>query len=524
MASGASEITLGPFLGGLNNATGVADTIADNELYTCVDFDYTVDGTLVTRPAVFRMTSSAVVDTKQLRILGVLITSSNSYTLACVNNTDLVYRDNSGTITSAGWTAVSGGAGFGNAMDAVQYGDKLWIVKTTAGGASWSIAAGFSAVGTIPAGTAVEVFKERLWVASGTLASRLSFSNVGVPGTWSASDFIDVGPGDGQVMQTIVAGVNSLYIFKDSSTWVLSFDSDPARGSLQAISETIGAISPQAVTQHENIIYVLDLQYMYAVNGYTYTRVNVKVDINRENTDVATLVDKGVLSTVGDRILVQFKNKTYVYYPLTRTWTEWAIPPTGKWFGIEQYTRTKGYTLYYAGLNTSTPGAGSAPLLALYDGPWDAAVPVDYVQADPTIVTKMFSFDTPSAFKRLMWWGADVIATSSSGSTSIFMSLIPYNFSGKKTWGELALIPWNVLDDFTWAQQTEIGGAVDNTVIIDAPLRKYIKAQRSIRFTRVQFKVSFPNFNHTATSSIHHLVVAIKKKQSPQSKSEGALQ
>lgn len=520
--NGAQEIVLGPFLGGLNNATGVADTIGDTELAECIDFDYTVDGTLVTRPSVFQLPAQSPLNGNNLRILGVFIYGSTSYTVACLNDTDLYYRDNSQALYLSGWVLLS--SGFGNAQAATQYGSKMWFCKTTSGGASWD-GTTFTAVAAIPAGNSMEVFKERLWVSSGNQTSRLSFSAVGDFTSFPGTNFVDVGPGDGQTMQTIVAGVNSMYIFKSSSSYALSFDSDPARGSLQQISSVIGAVSPWAVTRHENIIYVLDVQFVYAIVGYQYQRINVKVDIAKNNAVVGNLRQKGVLSTVGDRILVQYQSKTYVYYPLTNTWTEWALPPTHKWFAVEQYVGSKGYPVYYTSINTTTGTSGGVgPFLAMFDGPWDSSIPVDLVNNDPTLTTKMFSFDTPYSFKRIMWWGADLIATSSSGQATVIMSLVPYNFQARKTWADISAFTWSALSAYTWNEATVYGGTVDNTVIVSAPLRKYVKANRSIRCTRVQFKVAFTGYDHTATSSIHHIVAAVKGKQSPQSRSEGAVQ
>src|SRR4051794_33387690 len=98
-------VTLGPFVGGLNNAANTPDTIKDDELFICQDFDYNIDLTLVTRPpvAVEVVTGNAAIDNKYFNILGFYTAPSTgvNYAVACIDS-GLYYRINSTSYTDGG--------------------------------------------------------------------------------------------------------------------------------------------------------------------------------------------------------------------------------------------------------------------------------------------------------------------------------------------------------------------------------------------------------------------------------------
>ena len=512
-----SLITLGPFLGGLNNATGVPDTIADNELVECVDFDYTVDGTLVTRPPVaIEPLPGGALNNTYFNLLGYFVYTSGVVHAIANIGTGLYYRVASTTYVDAtSWVQITGS--FGVATSGVQYNDKFYITKASAGGYSWNGTTG-AAVGGIPSATSIAVFKERLWAASGS-SSRLYFSNLATPETWSGSDFIDINTGDGQYLTTVIAVQSSLYLFKSNSTYVLTYDSAPTRGFVQNISKTVGTSSPLRVTVYESAIFVLYGSNVYRLDQYTYTRIGTKVSITRGATP-GTYPVAGSISTVGDRIVICYKDLTFVYYPINNTWTQWDIGPISKFIEVANSTSTYGYKIYLGAINSNAPSTGS--VVSIQDAEYATGMPEDMVRTDPRIKTKMYPMDSPHSFKRLHWWGIDAIISEANNQASCRLLAIPYAFIPYYTWTTLASMTWDQADNYSWADLLVNAYSTVTQVSVTSPNRKYIKAHNSLRFPRIQFSVQLTGYRHTASSSINHIVAEVSQKQAPVARSEGA--
>jgi hypothetical protein len=512
-------VHLGPFVGGLNNAADTPDTIADNELFVCQDFDYNIDQMLVTRPPVaVEALPGGSLNNKYFNILGFYVdpATGDSYTIAEVNG-DLYYRTNSTSYKDAGaWIQFK--ASFGTATAGIQYVDYFYISKGTAGGYKWKPSAN-SAVAGMPALNSLTVFKERVWGSSAdTNTARLYFSNIATPDTWSVSDFIDIGAGDGQKLVCAFAGTNAIYLFKTNSTYVLTYDSAPTRGYVQNISTTVGTFDPKCVAAYETTIFVMHGPRVYSLTGYTFRRLNSKVVIDRDTS--GTYPQTYALSTVADRIIATYKQNTYVYYPLTDTWTQWMLPATGKWWFVPNSIQKYGYRIFLTSVNATAPAAGS--VIQMQDKVWDVSMPEDLIQDDPIFITKMYTFDDPEIFKRLHWWGVDAIVTEEDQLAYLRLVALPYTFSSYETWDLLAATQtWDSVGAGTWNDLLSEVGAVPMKVQVTSKDRKYIKADKSLRFPRIQFKVQFADYRHTAVSSIHRVIVSMSIKQSPVSRSEG---
>lgn len=519
---------LGPFAGGLNNAADTPDTIKDNELFKCIDFDYNIDQTLVTRPpvAVEVLTTNATLDTHYFNILGFYIDPATqiNYCIANING-GLYYRIGSTSYVDATtWVAIT--TGIGVATAGIQYLDTFYIIFSSGAGASWSPTAGYISVAAMPAGDSIALFKERLWISAGN-SSRLTFCNIGDPTTWSPSDFIDVNAGDGQLLVAVYAGIASLYLFKNASTFVFTYDSAPTAGSIQCISTTIGLFDPNCIAAYEGTIFILNGVRVYSLAGYTYNRINTKVDISRDSIS-GDYYSKYFISVVGDRIIVSYQNNTFIYYPLIGTWTQWDLPQTSKWFAVPNSIENYGYNIYIAPLNFNTVVGGS--ILSLQDKVYDVSMPPDIVRSDPQILTRMYSmdfyrgsiYDTPEHWKRLYWWGIDAIVSELDNNAQVEMSILPYTFTDFMTWRLLAgSETWEDADSRTWGSIKNDGFAISTIVDVNQPNRKFIKAKKSVRFTRIQFRIIFPGYRHTAVSSINHITINFGSKQDPVSLGEG---
>lgn len=492
MASAHAELLLGPFPGGLNNVAATPDTIADNELAVCLEFDYNVDGTLQTRPPVARevVTTEPGADGFYPNILGFFVdTNGDIYCLATIS-TNLYYRMGNSTLISAtDWTVIPGG--IGNAEAGLQYVNKFYILYG-GGGYSWSPSLGLASVPTMPGGKSIQLFKERLWI-SGLDSSRLYYSNVGTGDTWSGSDFVDVDAGNGQKLTSLYAGQSALYLFKTNSIYVLTYDSIPARGLIQNISTNIGLADRDCFTSYEGSIYILYGADLYRLSGYEFTRVNPKIDLTLLADPSLSYKRKTSISTVSDRIVVQYKNNTFVYYPITNTWTQWTLRSASKWFYVPNTLQDFGYKVFLSPQNFDfTAGLGTVYVIKDKDtsGPL-----VENNTSTPKLVTKQFTFQTPAVFKRMYWWGVE--ANIRSRVADSILRLTPY-FNGNS-------------------------GIVNGIGILasNAFSRRFIKAGVSARFTKVQFEIYLQEYDFSAVSSFSSITVCTSQKQDPTPKTLG---
>ena len=88
---------------------------------------------------------------------------------------------------------------------------------------SWAGSGTVSAVTAAPQGKWIEYHQNIVFIANqSSFPSRLQFSNVLDPGTWTSTDWIDVGKGDGSGINGLAVLLDTLYIFKENAIYRLS--------------------------------------------------------------------------------------------------------------------------------------------------------------------------------------------------------------------------------------------------------------------------------------------------------------
>src|SRR5690349_9955397 len=279
MPAGGTGLRLGPFKGGLNNASDPS-AIQDTELAECINFDFDTDGALTSRPPISFMLSGPA-GSQNIDILGYYVDTSGANWLIASADNSLYY------LGSGSWVQIT--TGFrGTAM--VQYNNKAWIVAepgSVSNGGSWvpttiGAAGTWTTVASMPKGGAAGLYKERMYIVAGRSAtaneSRLSFSNLADPGTWSGSDFIDISPGDGQKLLDLYVLGSNMYLFKNDSTYVYSYDAAPTKGVVNNLSKSIGISDSGCVVQYENYLMVYHEDFVYELINGVHQKLNVRVD------------------------------------------------------------------------------------------------------------------------------------------------------------------------------------------------------------------------------------------------------
>lgn len=137
----------------------------------------------------------------------------------------------------------------------------------------------------------------------------------------------------------------------------------------------------------------------------------------------------------------------------------------------------------FGSTSTHTVTTRSAKTLTITDGLTTAAEVFQCV-----VQTKNFNYDQSSKYKRLFWWGADVVFRG-----QLVAVANPIVFSGSVTWGQLLSRTWGQLLAFTWAQPASpvlsVTTAINTTGT--GSTRKFIKLNKGLRFRQISYTLTF---------------------------------
>lgn len=120
-----------------------------------------------------------------------------------------------------------------------------------------------STVAGIPLGTAIEWWKNYLWIfGNPTYKDRLYFSNASVPETFGGSDYININLGDvsqGVGLKGTAGASGRLYIGKQRSVWYLT-GVDSSDFAIAPLTYEHGVASHHSMVQVKNDVWAVDLE------------------------------------------------------------------------------------------------------------------------------------------------------------------------------------------------------------------------------------------------------------------------
>lgn len=474
----ASPVKVGPFVGGMNTYSGPS-AIGDNEAVEITNMEIDLDGSLASRPGINEFNTVPVAGKVGI-VVGTYRSLTNVFYIIYSFETE-VWALNTGT---AAWTKITNA----DITDCVQYGDKLWLVfrpsGASTGGGKWDPTGGFAAVAAMPRGYSCTVYKERMFVAASrnadqTSINRVKFSNAANFDTWTGTDYFDVSSGDGQDIQKLTVFDNAIVIFKSDSTYVFSYDTQVTKGVAQAVSMTIGLNNNYCAVEYENNLFVLHEANVFRISNWNWELANVKLPFEYKNSKSLS-ADKGSsLSVMGNRIVARYYDNVYVLGTKTGAWSVW------KW-----NDGTMLPTNFLRDPNVDTVYGASN----YYAGSYDTSKTVWYRFTDQfnnlvrsesyttRLITKAYDYGPSYAFKRLFWWGVDLLAKS-----SVTFRVSPVVYSVPVTWGQLIGVPFSQLK--TWGRPLDLSIDVSDSANIGNALgnRTFIKLLKSLRFRQVQF-------------------------------------
>lgn len=468
-------IRLGPFVGGINQLSDPT-AVQDNELVDAVNMDLDLDGSYIGRPPIYVRTNPA--SGTNLRLLGYYITAAHQRLVAANSGGLWLYE-------SGVWSFVAGTSTV-NAAAMVQYDDKAFIVAdvTSAGAGGYIDDTGaYTVQSAIKKGGAAVVHKERIFIVPGPsqTGSNSTLLQGSAPAdflTYPVSIFIN--KGDGQKLIDIVIYNDNLLLFKEDSTYVLAYDASPTDAVTRKINSTIGVASTNCVVAYENQLYVLHRNSVYEVTNYDFAKINSKVPFLFDSTKPGPWSTSTFLTLLGDRLVVKYHARIYVFGLKAKVWTRWdtgtkyigpavAMPIRGEVNAVPEFvlaTAVSTANVVY-GFRDIIDGSNGETINCL-------------------IKTKNYDYGVPHRYKRLMWWGADVSTMSAITGT---LQPVIINFS--VTWDQLEAYTWDEIAVNTWDQPLSIPVIIQNVVGAQSALRKFVKFPKPIRFRQVNFQVEF---------------------------------
>ena len=500
------------FTGGLNNYWDQS-SIDDSELASIVNFEFSTNGSLISRPPIYpEKNGTAVVTTpvagEPIDILGNYVRADGERFLVITTNAKTWLYD----IITKAWIQI---ATF-KASDCTQYLNKVVLSSTTVHGGYWE--AGTFTTTNMPFLGGIEVLQNRLFgygVEGTSTANTVYWSDITTFGpsgeltsVWDWVDatgnyyYVDIGSGDGQWITAIAQGYNDLVIFRNKSTFRYSFPDDPALGTMQAMQQDIGAENKRSVVKFENAHYVLSGSILYKYQNWLYYPLNAQ-KVKFEPYPFTRRFQHAV-SIVGRRAVVWHNGGVFAYNMDTNTWSEWESDTKVAYFGtMPRRDEENAEELYYGVSGSTTAQLSDFALYRIENTPVSSNG-VESMQC--SLRTKIYDFNTPVEWKRLYYWAADV-ATAKPIKAIVFPVVLPetaalpnWDEISKDFEGETGFYTWDTLSKDseldptygTWDDLVLTSGGIQ-TVISDFPVgfvqRIEAKLNQSLRFRRIYFEL-----------------------------------
>lgn len=283
------------FSGGLN-LKDKADAVGPNECINCRDVVFTDRGAVAQRAGFEAFTGSAL--TNLAESLHPHYESDGTEHLLAGCGTRLEAINSSGSVVASltGLTS-SGGPWYwdfcrvGTASAEYSYAGNGENVLKRWDGSSWSSIANTPQAGALcvtPSSNRVVAarFKGTTGGPAGGAGSsnpsRVYFSDPGAPETWTTTNYLDLDPGDGEMIQAAITWREYVFVFKETKFYVFTGESTDADGNpvfnYRKIDTGVGMCGPRAVAVNENGVYFGNSEGMYVTTGEAPVKLSAKVD------------------------------------------------------------------------------------------------------------------------------------------------------------------------------------------------------------------------------------------------------
>lgn len=516
----SQALRLGPFTGGMNTASDPT-AVADSELVDIKNFELDIDASLVSRPPIVETTNNSGVWDTRVIMIGRAVLAGVEYVIGSTN---------AGTYAFDGttWTTIKAGL---KARVALQFQDFVFIVATTDSaqqGGYWD-GATFTTDTDMPRGEAAVFHKARMFVApglsgTGAAAHQLKYTDPisissPVPFTWPASGVVSVGQGDGEFLIDVCIYNDNLMLFKQDSTYVLAYDTQPVDAILRKINSNIGATSRFCVGMYENSIFVFHEGNVFEIVNYDFQRINFKVPFLFDGAAPDTRDVEVFLSVMADRLVIRYFNRIYVYGLKTRTWTRWESQSSnlhnfGPLVEFPSHDVLQTPRKFYAGSSILS----HEKVYYIQDG-YDATTTEHTITGGTTefdiecsVQTKNYDLADSHHYKKLYWWGIDIVSVR-----TVVGVVNPVTTETSVSWDDLSTKTWGDVAGATWGAPLVAVSFSVETEVLDASNvgRKFIKMLKALRWRQINYQVTLLNDGTTVQGPcrLFSLTVLVSSKQ-----------
>lgn len=490
------------FSGGVNNVDLIG-TLQDNEVVLAENFDITSTGRLTSRPPITVTTDDGVTLAGEIDILGWFLDDGGTHhaVISSVDAAKTMLEDSvTGTrITIANWAA----------SDCVQYGNRLYLVRTGGAGAKWMRSPTGAdpytlvAVPTMPAGERVIGHKGRLWVSRGSTVYYSQVTNISGGTTIDDFDgsFINVSPGDGQHIVELDTSFDDVLVIRNGSTWLISYDTDIAEGSVTQIDGDVGADSWRCVARYQDSHIVLNGAKLYRLTSRVYYPLHSdrKIALRGDGSFADFRIDSAV-TVFGERALVWRNGTMYVLHLSTSGWTTYVSETTRFAHG---YEHPAGVELFGASTIFGVSGAENGMESQLSSPLYRSVDRIDTLAAEAETYlcrmrTKAYAWNEPTQMKHLFSWGLDVVSKNPILGRAIPLALV----TTVVTYDQMNEVTWDVLNEGTWdyplVPPVFVEGIRDVPGI--APVQVYARMPQNLWFRQLAFEVQLTTDGSTASA------------------------
>ena len=518
------------FTAGLNNYWDQS-SINDNELASVINFEFTSNGAMTSRPAIWLEKDSegtaiaTPAEDEPFDFIGTYIRADGTrFLVAVTDDKTWIYN-----ITTKAWTQI---ATF-RASDSTQYLNKIVLCSETQAGGYWE-AGTFTSTPTMPYLGGIELFQTRFFgfgVQGTATANIIYWSNISTAGpsgtstsVWNWEDefgaklYVEIGGGDGQWVTALAQGYNDIVVFRNRSTYRFSYGELPQEGTMQVMQQDIGAENRRCVVKFENAHFVLSGQTLYRYQNWLYYPLNSE-RVRFQPDDSYERRFEHAISLVGSRCIVYHNGAIYVYDIKTNTWSQWTSSSRiGYFVTVPRRYEDEFEELFYGvsgSAEIDAPGVTDYSMYRIEDKPTTSS---GTEEMTCSLRTKIYDFNTPVEWKRLYFWTADITTARIVRAVAVPVAIRETALAVH--WDELSsdgqydnsFYTWDELskeDEFddrfgTW-DRPKTPGTIE-TVIEDFPqgqlIRMETKLDTALRFRRIFFELYLSCDGTAATSPV----------------------
>lgn len=413
---GGEVIPVGPFPDGLNIADDPR-SLTEGELSVCTNFDIDRRGGLKLRQGLLSVNGPAgqTVGNSEMLAVSRSVGSADSVFMSGYNTATGKYRVwQAASIHAPVWTNrheyTSGKAG-----TALQYNSSIWVPNATVAGGGLQ----FNHLGTtvvsvpaMPVGNKAFIYKDRMFLFDSN-SYRVYYSTSLDPSLWPAANFFDINAGDGEPIRSAVISGESVIFFKQNSTWILYFDTDPGLGTLRKLNTDVGVSGPDSTCVLSNDVYVINYAGVFRLTNSFFESISDKLDLVQVRGNMASQSEQDFITPIGDkRLLVRVYTEAgtyryFVYHIDFNAWTEYSFN-TSLDLPI-QYRDADNYEHYVA----VSKSDGNVHTISAGEDTTATEFPVG------VFTTKSYDYGDAAGWKRMFWFSVEARATHAFSVSTI---------------------------------------------------------------------------------------------------------